>query len=914
MRIPVQVKVYGQTVLSNALIDSGAEGKFIDSKFVAKHRIPVRKLVKPIPVHNVDGTPNQNGTITHYTLRPLLFGNKLTMAFLLVTSLGKEDIILGLPWLKQRNPLINWKEGTISIRRTTTATSLAQRTTKTIKPLKDSIPAHYHNFIHLFEKKAAERFPIERPYDHAIDLKPDFVPRDCKLYSMTPKEELALDEFLTENLCKGYIHPSKSPMASPFFFIGKKDNTLQPCQDYCTLNEGTIKNAYPLPLIGDLMDKLRGAKYFTKLDLRSGYNNIRIKEGDQYKAAFKTIHGLFEPTVMFFGLCNSPATFQMFMNNIFRIIITEEAILIYMDNILIFSDNLEDLCRKTNRVLKVLQDNDLFLKLEKCVFEVQEVEFLGMIICPDNIHMDPVKLTGIQQWPEPHTVKQLHSFLGFCNFYHRFIPNYSSIAYPLNELTRTNEPWKWNELCTNTFTTLKNLFSSQPALLIPNKTKPFILETDASKVASGAVLYQANSNGDLQPCGFISEAFGPAQQRYEVLPIPQSSDIPGADSLSRRPDYGTEPDEERTLLPNTLFIGRIDVNLHNRIKESQATDQLANTILHAKTLNIPSPFKFSLDDWTTDSDLLLFRKRIYIPDNKDLKQQILHLFHDLPSFGHPGIFKTTSLIHQHYWWLGLTIFVKNFINGCTACQQMKINTHPTTPPLTPIPTNPSTLPFQSVSIDFITDLPLSNSFDSLMVIVDHDSSKGIVLCPCNKTIDALGTALLYHQNVYRCFGLPKCIISNRGPQFASHVFQTLCSRLGIKSKLSTAYHPQTDGQTDYNPIPIPPAIEPTNLPSLSERLRLLTTIRKEALAAHDLARLHMACHTSHKFTPFKLGDKVWLEATHLHFPNRSRKLSPKREGPFTIKQVLSPLNYCLTLPKAWRIHPVFHCFPSYPIC
>ncbi|THH07106.1 hypothetical protein EW145_g3606 [Phellinidium pouzarii] len=482
MRIPVQVKVYGQTVLSNALIDSGAEGKFIDSKFVAKHRIPVRKLVKPIPVHNVDGTPNQNGTITHYTLRPLLFGNKLTMAFLL-------------------------------------------RTTKTIKPLKDSIPAHYHNFIHLFEKKAAERFPIERPYDHAIDLKPDFVPRDCKLYSMTPKEELALDEFLTENLRKGYIRPSKSPMASPFFFIGKKDNTLRPCQDYRALNEGTIKNAYPLPLIGDLMDKLRGAKYFTKLDLRSGYNNIRIKEGDQYKAAFKTIRGLFEPTVMFFGLCNSPATFQMFMNDIFRIIITEEAILIYMDDILIFSDNLEDLRRKTNRVLKVLQDNDLFLKPEKCVFEVQEVEFLGMILRPDNIHMDPVKLAGIQQWPEPHTVKQLRSFLGFCNFYRRFIPNYSSIAYPLNELTRTNEPWKWNELRTNAFITLKNLFSSQPALLIPDKTKPFILETDASKVASGAVLYQANSNGDLQPCGFISEAFGPAQQRYEALPLPQSSGV-----------------------------------------------------------------------------------------------------------------------------------------------------------------------------------------------------------------------------------------------------------------------------------------------------------------------------------------------------------------------------------------------------
>ncbi|THH01637.1 hypothetical protein EW145_g6879 [Phellinidium pouzarii] len=629
---------------------------------------------------------------------------------------------------------------------------------------------------------------------------------------MTPKEELALDKFLTENLCKGYIRPSKSPMASPFFFIGKKDNTLRPCQDYRALNEGTIKNAYPLPLIGDLMDKLRGAKYFTKLDLQSGYNNIRIKEGDQYKAAFKTIRSLFEPTVMFFGLCNSPATFQMFMNNIFRIIITEEAILIYMDDILIFSDNLEDLHHKTNRVLKVLQDNDLFLKPEKCVFEVQEVEFLGMIICPDNIHMDPVKLAGIQQWPEPHTVKQLRSFLGFCNFYRRFIPNYSSIAYPLNELTCTNEPWKWNELHTNAFITLKNLFSSQPALLIPNKTKPFILETDASKVASGAVLYQANSNGaphttiiwcDHKNLSYFQAAhhLTPRQSRWNLflsqfdisITHKPGKDIPGADSLSRRPNYGTEPDEERTLLPNTLFIGRIDVNLHNCIKESQATDQLANTILRAKTLNIPSPFKFSLDDWTTDSDLLLFRKHIYIPDNKDLKQQILHLFHDLPSFGHPGIFKTTSLIY-------------------------------------------------------------------------HNSSKGIVLCPCNKTIDALGTALLYHQYVYRRFGLPKRIISNRGPQFASHVFQTLCSCLGIKSKLSTAYHPQTDGQTEranqeieaylriycgtapntwtesipdlefshnlqthsvtktspfniilgYNPIPIPPTIEPTNLPSLSE--------------------------------------------------------------------------------------------------
>ncbi|KAI5117173.1 hypothetical protein M0805_005598 [Coniferiporia weirii] len=259
-------------------------------------------------------------------------------------------------------------------------------------------------------------------------------------------------------------------------------------------------------------------------------------------------------------------------------------------------------------------------------------------------------------------------------------------------------------------------------------------------------------------------------------------------------------------------------------------------------------------------------------------------------------------------------------------------------------------------MDFITDLPLSNNYDSIMVVIDHDSSKGIVLIPCTKTLDAIGTAKLYHDNVYKHFGLPRRIISDRGPQFTSQVFQTLCTRLGIKSKLSTAYHPQTDGQMEhmnqeveaylriycgtsphtwtdsltdlefshniqthsvtktspfniilgYDPILIPLVIEDTDIPSLALRLRLLSSIWKEALTAHDLAHTHMVRHGARRFRPFKLGDKVWLKATNLHFPNRSRKLAPKREGPFPIVQVLSPLNYCLKLPPAWKIHPVFH--------
>ncbi|KAI5117186.1 hypothetical protein M0805_006079 [Coniferiporia weirii] len=279
------------------------------------------------------------------------------------------------------------------------------------------IPSQYHNYLHIFQKKAAERFPIAQPYNHAIDLKPDFIPKDCKLYPLSPKEQLTLDQFLEENLCKGYIRPSKSPMASPFFFVGKKDNELRACQDYRALNEGTIKNAYPLPLISELMDKLKGAKYFTKLDLQSGYNNIRIKNGDQWKAAFKTPRGLFEPTIMFFGLCNSPATFQAFMDDTFCIVILEDKVLIYMDDIFIFANTLHELHLKTLHVLDICDKNDLYCKPEKCLFAVQEAEFLGMIITPNNINMDLIKLSGISNWPTPKTVKQLCSFMGFCNYY-----------------------------------------------------------------------------------------------------------------------------------------------------------------------------------------------------------------------------------------------------------------------------------------------------------------------------------------------------------------------------------------------------------------------------------------------------------------------------------------------------------------
>ena len=239
------------------------------------------------------------------------------------------------------------------------------------------------------------------------------------------------------------MHPSKSPMASPFFFIDKKDGDLHPVQDYRALNDITIKNTPSLPLIPEIIDKLCRAHYYTKFDVRWGYNNIRIKEGDEWKAAFKTPLGLFEPTVMTFGLCNAPATFQTFMNNIFEDMIDAGLVVVYLDDVLIFAEDLTTLNNLSSKVLKHLEKYDLYLKPEKCSFAQTSIEYLGNIISEGQIWMDPAKVKGITDWPTPRTVKQLQAFLGFCNFYRQFIKNFSDIAQALFNLTRKKVPFIW---------------------------------------------------------------------------------------------------------------------------------------------------------------------------------------------------------------------------------------------------------------------------------------------------------------------------------------------------------------------------------------------------------------------------------------------------------------------------------------
>jgi len=370
-------------------------------------------------------------------------------------------------------------------------------------------------FPDVFSKSKADTLPPHRPYDCRIDLVPEARPCYAKPYNLTCEEDQVMKSWIDENLSKGFIRPSTSPFGSPCFFVKKKDGSLRMCMDYRGLNAITIKDRNPIPRISDLLRALSKGKIFTTLDLRGAYNLLRIRENDEYKTAFTTKYGLFEFLVMPFGLSNAPPQFQTMMNHFFREQIGKY-VLVYLDDIVIYSDNEEEHSRHIHEVLSILSKNNLCCKPEKCHFYRQTVRYLGYIISSKGISMDPEKVRSIQDWPIPTSVRDIQVFLGFCNFYRNLISHYSDLAQPLTSLLKKGVPFRWTPETQSAFQNLKAAFLSSEVLAHPNEERPFILETDASDFALGAVLSQAADSGVAQPVAFYSRQMVPAERNYEI--------------------------------------------------------------------------------------------------------------------------------------------------------------------------------------------------------------------------------------------------------------------------------------------------------------------------------------------------------------------------------------------------------------
>ncbi len=362
------------------------------------------------------------------------------------------DIILGRPWLILHSPEIKWESSEIirwsefchqtclkeiprPLRRLPAAQVASTRVESPEASVIPTIPFDYRAFQDVFSKQAATQLPPHRAWDCAINLLPGYKLPKGRVYSLSIPERKGMEEYIKEALNQGYIRPSSSPAASSFFFVSKKDGGLRPCIDYRALNSQTIKQPYPLPLVPAALEELLGDRIFSKLDLRSAYNLVWIREGDEWKTAFITPSGHYEYLVMPYGLSNALSVFQEFMNEVFREFL-HRFVIVYIDDILIYSRNLADHRHHVVQVLQKLRHFRLYLKLEKCEFHRPTVQFLGYIIGREGIQMDQGKVTAVAEWPTPQTIKELQRFLGFANFYRRFIKCFSLLTASLTTLLR----------------------------------------------------------------------------------------------------------------------------------------------------------------------------------------------------------------------------------------------------------------------------------------------------------------------------------------------------------------------------------------------------------------------------------------------------------------------------------------------
>ncbi|KFY82311.1 hypothetical protein V498_08625, partial [Pseudogymnoascus sp. VKM F-4517 (FW-2822)] len=443
---------------------------------------------------------------------------------------------------------------------------------------------------------------------------------------MSADELKLLKEYIDDNLKKGFIRLSKSPAGSPLLWVPKKDGSKRLCVDYRGLNNVTIKDRYALPLINELHDRFQGAKIFTKLDLRSAYNLIRIAKGEEWKTAFRTRYGLFEYQVMPFGLTNAPASMQRLMNDALHEYLDIFTI-VYLDDILVYSASKDEHVQHVKCVLKKLKEYNLLLKLEKCEFHKNQVEFLGYIIGTHSIKMDQAKVKAVLEWPTPTTVKEVQAFLGFANFYRRFIAGYSKVAQPLTELTRKDLAFEWTAKAEAAFQELKTKFTEAPILATFDPAKKIILETDSSDFAIGASIvvafeqWRVYLKGSTYPVQVwtdhknliyftTTKVLNRRQVRWAetltaynfTIAYRKGSENARADALSRRTDY-VSPKEERprVILKETNagmqyneLLATIaileDTELERRLKDAYATDETAKRTLNKVEGN------FSIDE------------------------------------------------------------------------------------------------------------------------------------------------------------------------------------------------------------------------------------------------------------------------------------------------------------------------------
>ncbi|GJX12344.1 putative reverse transcriptase domain-containing protein [Tanacetum coccineum] len=464
------------------LFDSGAYFSFISTEFAPLLNVRPSIMNPGYVIEVADGKKVEVDRIIPDC--KLELGGSLFSINLIPLGHGSFDGIVGMDWLSQHKAVIVCHEKVVEIpmedgRILRVHGERAVGITKVLKSAKEDEPKLSDiSVVREFEDVFPEDLsglPPQRQVEFRIDLVPGVTPVAKSPYRLAPSEMQELSGQLQELQDKGFIRPSHSPWGAPVLFVKKKDGSLRMCIDYRELNKLTIKNRYPLPRIDDLFDQLQGSRYFSKIDLRSGYHQLRVHEDDIPKTAFRTRYGHFEFTVMPFGLTNAPAVFMDLMNRVCKPYL-DKFVIVFIDDILIYSKTKEDHEVHLGLVLELLRKEKLYAKFSKCEFWLQEVHFLGHVVNQNGIHVDPSKIEAVKNWKTPTTPSEIRSFLGLAGYYRRFIANFSKIAKPLTSLTQKNQKYVWGVEQEEAFQTLKNNLCDAPILTLPDGVEDFIKE------------------------------------------------------------------------------------------------------------------------------------------------------------------------------------------------------------------------------------------------------------------------------------------------------------------------------------------------------------------------------------------------------------------------------------------------------
>jgi hypothetical protein len=949
--------------------------------------------------------------------------------------------------------------------------------TKALAPKRSSnilerLPPQYTAWKHLFKEEEGDKLPPHRDGgDHEIELVAGPDGREPQvpwgpLYGMSREELLVLRKTLTELLDKGYIRASSSPAGAPVLFVKKPGGGLRFCVDYRALNAITRADRYPLPLIKETLANLSKARWFTKLDVRAAFYKLRIKEGDEWKTAFRTRFGLFEWLVTPFGLTGAPASFQRYINNTLREFL-DVFCTAYIDDILIYtSGSRADHEAKTKQVLSALQAAGLHLDIDKCEFSVQTTKYLGYIIeAGKGLRMDPEKVRAIREWEAPSTLKGVRSFLGFANFYRQFIKDYSRIAAPLTALTKKGTPFRWGNSESEAFEQLKSLFISEPALAQWDPERRTTLEADCSGYSLGGCLSQEDEQGLLRPVAYYSRKLLPAECNYEIfdkellavvscmeawdgelrsvkdpfivlsdhknlqhfrtvrrlserqvrwaeklarysftLQYRKGAESERPDALSRREQdmpqnlkdprlagremqllkdswlgLPTREPPDRTMV-NTIEIRGVELPTGDEVFvhedliraweegiERDATYSiLVKAVLKGDRTFPPNvriqdkKLAVSIAECAVGRDRILrYRGRKWIPEWEPLQTALIQNTHDSYLTGHPGREGTVATLGRDYFWPGMYKQVRRFLRNCDICRRKTVWRHHKKGFLKPLPV-PDRF-WSELSIDFMTHLPQEAPEDPsyLMVITDR-LSKAVTL-EAMSTMSAEACAERFVSAHWRFHGFPKAIVSDRGTNWVGGFWRRLCELTRVEQRLSTAFHPETDGATErmnqevlaylrayvayaqtdwvellpgamlainnrdtstiglspffiqhgYHVTPIQ-EVEKSPIPSFSPRARAEAFVQRLkdatdfAQAAMAAAQQSMEESANTRRTPaesFKVGDMVWLSLKNIDTGQASKKLA-WLHSKYRVTRVLDTHTVELDVPSG--IHSRFH--------